>query len=455
MNWNHSGKFKLLGIKFDLFSENKTLVNFEEKIKKIQSLLNSWVYRDLTYMGKITVIKSLALPILIQSLTVLPNPPDDKIKEIQNIFFSFLWSGKPDKIKRKVMIGLFENGGLKMPDIRSFCYSLKMTWINKLLDPLNISPWKTLLIDQYNRLGADKIWLMTPDGIQKISSNFNNFWKDILLNWNILNTVTNGTAEGIMKQSIWLNKSLKINNKTVFYQRWVESGVFFIGDLLDENSNFFTLKEFCEKYNLNINFLEYHSLLHMIPKDWKNLITTSEKITHISNDKFEFIKNNKKSCQFFYKKFLSMYTERPTKQEDKMCKELGTHIENWDFIYSLPFCCTKNNKFSMFQFKILHRTLATNALLQKYGLKETNLCSFCNETKETISHLFWECMLVRNLWLEIAALFLVENNLTLILNVENIVLVKKSDGSWRFCIDFRAVNLLVLRPSYPLPRIDD
>ncbi|VDI74064.1 Hypothetical predicted protein [Mytilus galloprovincialis] len=33
----------------------------------------------------------------------------------------------------------------------------------------------------------------------------------------------------------------------------------------------------------------------------------------------------------------------------------------------------------------------------------------------------------------------------------NIVLVKKSDGSWRFCIDFRAVNLLVLRPSYPLP----
>ncbi|CAC5386872.1 unnamed protein product [Mytilus coruscus] len=37
----------------------------------------------------------------------------------------------------------------------------------------------------------------------------------------------------------------------------------------------------------------------------------------------------------------------------------------------------------------------------------------------------------------------------------NIVLVKKSDDSWRFCIDFRSVKLLVLRPSYPLPRIDD
>ena len=75
LNWNTSGKFKLLGIKFDLNAEDKTLINFDEKIEKIKLLLNKWIYRDLTIMGKITVIKSLALPIIIQPLTVLPNPP--------------------------------------------------------------------------------------------------------------------------------------------------------------------------------------------------------------------------------------------------------------------------------------------------------------------------------------------------------------------------------------------
>jgi hypothetical protein len=40
-------------------------------------------YRELTYIGRITVIKTRALPILIQSLTVLPNPPEWVIKEIQ------------------------------------------------------------------------------------------------------------------------------------------------------------------------------------------------------------------------------------------------------------------------------------------------------------------------------------------------------------------------------------
>ena len=44
------------------------------------TLLNSWIY-----LGNITVIKSLALPILIQYLTVLPNPSDKIINEIQNI----------------------------------------------------------------------------------------------------------------------------------------------------------------------------------------------------------------------------------------------------------------------------------------------------------------------------------------------------------------------------------
>ena len=44
-------------------------------------------YKEHTYIGRITVIKALVLPILIQSLRVLPNPPEWVIKEIQDIFF--------------------------------------------------------------------------------------------------------------------------------------------------------------------------------------------------------------------------------------------------------------------------------------------------------------------------------------------------------------------------------
>ena len=54
----------------------------------------------------------------------------------------FVWDEKPDKIKRNVIINNYEEGGLKLPHIESFCKALKMSWLHKLLDPMNMSPWR-------------------------------------------------------------------------------------------------------------------------------------------------------------------------------------------------------------------------------------------------------------------------------------------------------------------------
>ena len=58
-----------------------------------------------------------------------------------------------------------------------------MVWINKTLDPLKIAPMKTLFIDQYNKYGVDKIWMLDQYAISKVASYFNRIWTDIFQNW--------------------------------------------------------------------------------------------------------------------------------------------------------------------------------------------------------------------------------------------------------------------------------
>jgi hypothetical protein len=144
----------------------------------VKKILNLWSYRDLIYIGKVTVIKTLALPILVQCLTVLPNPPDSVLNDIQEVFYIFLWNGKKDKIKRSVIINEYEEGELKRPHIQSFNKALKMSWLHKLLDPFNHS----LLVGYIQKWGGNNILYLSKKGLGKIAEKVNHFWKDVFFN---------------------------------------------------------------------------------------------------------------------------------------------------------------------------------------------------------------------------------------------------------------------------------
>ena len=71
---------------------------------------------------------------------------------------------------------------------------------------------------------------------------------------------------------------------------------------------------------------------------------------------------------------------------------------NWEIAYLMAQRCTKSTKLIEFQFKLLHRRIPTNDFLLKIGRKENDNCTFCNNSSETLIHLFWSCHVTSSFW---------------------------------------------------------
>ena len=107
--------------------------------KKSKELL-LWKRRDLTIFGKITIIKSLVLPIITFTSQSTCVPPDAG-KHINRIFFDFIW-GKRDRIKRNIMYQDILRGGVNMLDMDAFLFQSKLHGYPKFY--INVIPGAVL-----------------------------------------------------------------------------------------------------------------------------------------------------------------------------------------------------------------------------------------------------------------------------------------------------------------------
>ena len=127
-----------------------TLIISHTKIENIRKVINDLSLWNISLLGKVTV-------------TMPPRTLSTYLKnEIQDIIFWFLCHGKTDKIIRNTVIGIgnHEDGGLNMPHLHSHIHVLNISWVKKVLDPENKSPWKILLSDVLGNLGWIKFGII-------------------------------------------------------------------------------------------------------------------------------------------------------------------------------------------------------------------------------------------------------------------------------------------------------
>ena len=89
---------------------------------------------------------------------------------------------------------------------------------------------------------------------------------------------------------------------------------------------------------------------------------------------------------------------------DKWEQELNCDLPLEDLYQQFRgiYCVTNSAKLRSFQFNILHYTsLVLNEYVFKKKHRNTKLSTFCNVQVETLTHFFWECILVQSFWRDV------------------------------------------------------
>ena len=126
LDWSQ-GQFKILGVNFSSEVYNIWDLNAREIYAKIENLCQQWSKRKLTLLGRITVIKSLAIAKFTHLFLALPDPPQELIKKLEKVFYRFLWNAGPDRIKRSIIIKNIKAGGLRMINVDYLIKAMKIS----------------------------------------------------------------------------------------------------------------------------------------------------------------------------------------------------------------------------------------------------------------------------------------------------------------------------------------
>ena len=402
LNWTQ-GPIKVTGIYVgkDL-KENETMT-LNEKYMKMKSILSMWRTRNLTIKGKITLLRSQIIPLVLYVASIYPLS-DSFVKKIDTLMFDFVWPNKKHHVKKNVLIKEIEEGGLKMPDLNSIVKSVKLNWIK-----FSFSKCETVkrYVENITNINDLKSFLSYKYDMIYIKDRIPLFYKQLFQYWFELHSRPPETRNEILNEMVCNNKYILIGKKPIEKKRWKTNEDIILHDLFDTTGKILGIKEVERKLKIVIDQMFYNSAISAIPKEWKTKLK--------SNENYDFTRTNPLSLKI-ENKITAVSFELKCK---KICKELinlktkdviptatlkweniyMNHDFDWKEIFTLPFKVCRETKLQSFQYQIINRYIASNNMLYKWGKSESPSCTKCNET-EDIEHLLYHCKGVKPFWKE-------------------------------------------------------
>lgn len=397
-------EIRILGVVLGKNEKSIRDTMWEELVEGMERRLIFWKNRFLNLKGKILVVNVLMLSKMWYVLYVNSMPLWVR-QRLKTCILEFLWEKKPPRIAYNTLIGLAEEGGMGLVDLEQKMKSMRIKVVKKYLEEENKGDWKIIMEFYLNKcgnlnLGDNILWMKLK---KWMIEGIPDFYKEVLSAWGLFLTNVNFKPHGrenILNQPLFLNKNIVIQEKEIYFKKWVEVGILKIRDILYEFKEGFVpmqvivdaLEEAKEEYNVNTIKKQYEEVKNAIPKDWLKVIQSGEK----SDNKIEVVLKMQekfvdfKSCnaQRFYHYFSNSVFKKPL--ANQLWLRLFKEIEEKDIWKNMKWIFVDTD-LECLDFFIRHNVIFTGMRLCKIGREQDAICKVCNKEDEGILHLFLYC----------------------------------------------------------------
>ena len=412
---------------------------WQKKIDKMSERCKKWSNRNLSFQGKVHILKSEVLSVIMYAirLKVLPINYKDQIKKM---IWNFIWNSKPERVKRNTCIRLKVDGGIGVPDIDKIIQAARLSMLAKILTGES-ERWKELP-NKYLKILDEKYGIeffslkATCTKYEPLMSEIPTFYQEMIQSWQNLKTCECESEKHFnpYEQYLWCNHKIQLNNRPLTDSYWAKAGILKVRDILDKEGEL-KIDEIKNKVSNKAEVeLKLIKIMKAIPADWKPLLRTNSYDETIDHDTIKLtIKINGKdrqlqkvTCKDIYR-ILLKYDYQKSRSEINIEEQWGEI--DWYKIYREM--CRKNpdidRKKVDFNWKCLQNAVYTETKLHKIGLSN-GMCQFCEIENEDTEHMLYLCETISGVWETVEAELKIKHNIDTNICYKDILLGRYDDS---------------------------
>ena len=168
------------------------------------------------------------------------------------------------------IIADYKDGSKKDVDISAKIKALQLVWVRRWEE--NFHPWKQIPLNNLSSIGIKSLFHSNLHLTVNLPRCFPNFYKTIIQHWIQFARYVPSNASEVMSECLWINRFIKISNKSFIMKTFSSKGVEHVSDILREKG-IIPWEIFKNKYSLtDREHFKWAQLTDAVSKEWKDII---------------------------------------------------------------------------------------------------------------------------------------------------------------------------------------